>query len=139
MSAKSRPNQSVRVYARITPELFTLLQQVRVAKRMNHDADVVRAALRAYLDTQSDQVASKRHFTASFQRRINQLDWHLTVLTYLQAQSLAMLIVHATGQKITADVLLEQAVRLSVQQQKRLAEQLDESYTRMDEMRRKTR
>jgi Arc/MetJ-type ribon-helix-helix transcriptional regulator len=71
---RHKPPQSVRVYARITPELFTLLQQVRVARRFETDADLVRAALRAYLDEQSDQVASKRHFNAGFQRRMNRLD-----------------------------------------------------------------
>jgi Arc/MetJ-type ribon-helix-helix transcriptional regulator len=103
------------VYARITPELFTLLQQVRVARRFETDADLVRAALRAYLDDQSDQVASKRHFNAGFQRRMNRLDWHLTVLTYLLAQAQGMLIAHATGQKLPGDALLAHTLTVSTQ------------------------
>lgn len=139
MSRKAEHPQSVRVYARITPELYTLLQQVRIAKRFETDADLMRAALRAYLDEQSEQVASKRHFNSTFQRRISHLEWHLTVMTYLLAQSLAMLIAHATGQKLPGDALLEQAIRLAVQNHRVLADRLDESRTKVDEAERKTR
>ncbi|MBI5668393.1 hypothetical protein FBR02_19890 [Anaerolineae bacterium CFX9] len=139
MSRKVNPPQSVRVYARITPELYTLLQQVRVAKRFENDADLVRAALRAFLDEQSDQVASKRHFNTTFQRRMNRLDWHLTVLTYLLAQALGMLIAHATGQKLPGDALLEQAIRMAAQNHRVLADRLDESRTRLEEAERKPR
>ncbi len=122
---KRKPPHSVRVYARITPEMHTLLQQVRVAKRMATDADLVRAALRAYLDDQSDQVASRRHFSASFRTRMTRLDWHLTVLTYLLAQSLGVLIARTTGQKLSVDALLEQAVRLAAENHQALSERLD--------------
>lgn len=139
MSRKTNPPQSVRVYARITPELYTLLQQVRVAKRFENDADLMRAALRAFLDEQSDQVGSKRHFNTTFQRRMNRLDWHLTVLTYLLAQALGMLIAHATGQKLPGDALLEQAIRLAAQNHRVLSDRLDESRAKLEETERKTR
>ncbi|MBL8165263.1 MAG: hypothetical protein JNJ61_24990 [Anaerolineae bacterium] len=139
MRRKANPPQSVRVYARITPELYTLLQQVRVAKRFENDADLVRAALRAFLDEQSDQVGSKRHFNATFQRRMNRLDWHLTVITYLLAQSLGMLIAHATGQKLPGDALLEQAIRLAAQNHRVLSDRLDEGRAKLEEAERKTR
>ncbi|MBZ0280744.1 MAG: hypothetical protein K8L97_08375 [Anaerolineae bacterium] len=139
MSRKADPPQSVRVYARITPELYTLLQQVRIAKRFETDADLMRAALHSYLDEQSEQVASKRHFNSTFQRRISRLEWHLTVMTYLLAQSLAILIAHATGQKLPGDALLEQAIRLAVQNHRVLADHLDESRAKVDEAERKTR
>lgn len=139
VSRKASPPQSVRVYARITPELYTLLQQVRVAKRFETDADLMRAALRAYLDEQSDQVASKRHFNTTFQRRMNRLDWHLTVITYLLAQALGMLIAHATGQKLPGDALLDQAIRLAGQNHRALADRLDESRAKVEETERKTR
>ena len=139
MKRRKSPPQSVRVYARITPELHTLLQQVRVAKRFESDADLVRAALRAYLDDQSDQVASKRHFSASFQRRINRVEWHLTVLTYLLAQALAMLIAQVTGQKLPGDALLDQAIRLAVQNRQSLAERLEEGRSKVEQAERQTR
>lgn len=129
----------MRVYARITPELYTLLQQVRVARRFENDADLVRAALRAYLDDQSEQVASKRHFNTSFQRRVSRIDWHLTVLTYLLTQALAMLIAHATGQKLPGDALLDQAIRHAARNHRMLAERLDEWRARIEESERKTR
>lgn len=125
--ARRQANESVRLYARIKPELYTLLQQVRIAKGFESDADLIRAALRTYLNEQSDQVASKRHFTMSFQRRMRLVEWHLTVMTYLQAQSLAMLIAHATGQKVPGDALLDQAMRMAVQKRASLAAKLDDS------------
>lgn len=125
--ARRQANESVRLYARVKPELYTLLQQVRIAKGFESDADLIRAALRTYLNEQSDQVASKRHFTMSFQRRMRLVEWHLTVMTYLQAQSLAMLIAHATGQKVPGDALLDQAMRMAVQKRASLAAKLDDS------------
>jgi len=139
MPRRKSPVKTVRVYARITPELYTLLQQVRVAKRFDHDADLVRAALRAYLENQSDQVASRRHFSASMRRGMDRLDWHLTVQTCLMAQALAMLIAHATGQKLPADALLDQAIRLAIQKQQSIAEMLDESKIKIEQAERKTR
>jgi Arc/MetJ-type ribon-helix-helix transcriptional regulator len=139
MSRRKSPLKSVRVYARITPELHTLLQQVRVAKRFETDADLMRAALRAYLDEQSDQVASKRHFSASMQRRMNRVEWHLTVITYLIAQACSLLIAHATGQKLQSDVLLEQAIRMAVQKRQLLSERLDDGWTKVEAAERQTR
>lgn len=131
MSRRKSPLKSVRVYARITPELHTLLQQVRVARRFETDADLMRAALRAYLDEQSDQVASKRHFSASMQRRMNRIEWHLTVITYL--------IAHATGQKLQGDALVEQAIRMAVQKRQLLSERLDDGWTKVEAAERQTR
>lgn len=129
----------MRVYARITPELHTLLTQVRVAKRFETDADLVRAALRAYLDEQSDQVASRRHFSASFQRRVNRLDWHLTVITYLLAHGLGMFIAHVTGQKVPGDALLDQAMRLAEQNQRTLTDRLDAAREKVEQAERRRR
>jgi Arc/MetJ-type ribon-helix-helix transcriptional regulator len=111
----------------------------RVAKRFENDADLVRAALRVFLDEQSDQVGSKRHFNTTFQHRMNRLDWHLTVITYLLAQALGMLIAHATGQKLPSDALLEQAIRMAAQNHRALADRLDESRAKLEEAERKTR
>ncbi|MCB9460151.1 MAG: hypothetical protein H6670_10925 [Anaerolineaceae bacterium] len=123
----SQNRQSVRVYARITPELHTLLQQVRIAKRIDSDAEIVRAALRAYLDRQSNQVASKRHFSYSLQQRLSYLDWHLSVITTLLAQALAMIITAITGQKVTPDKLLEQSIRMATDKHNELTQRLNDA------------
>ncbi|MAU12416.1 MAG: hypothetical protein CL607_21510 [Anaerolineaceae bacterium] len=119
--------RSVRVYARITPELYTLFQQVRIAKRYESDADLMRAALRAYLQKQSDQVASKRYFNVSMQRRLSQVDWHLTVITTLLAHALAMLISSVSGQKLSPEKLLDQSIRLAAEKHSGLTKQLEAS------------
>lgn len=134
-----RSSQSVRVTARITPELHTLLRQVRIARRFDSDADLVRAALRAYLDDQSEQVASRRHFNASFKHRMDRVEWHLTVITCLLAQALALLIARITGEKLPGDALLDQAIRLAVHDRHALAERLDEGHARIKEAERRTR
>jgi hypothetical protein len=79
MNQPAKAAHSVRLYTRVTPALYALLQQVRVARQIEDDAALLREALRRYLDEQAEQVGSKRHFSATFQRRINRLDWHLTV------------------------------------------------------------
>lgn len=135
MANQTPPPQPIRVYARITPELYKLLQQVRVAQQFTSDADVVRRALQAYLDEQSDQVASKRHFSASFRRRMDHVDWHLSVITYLLAQTFALLITRATGQKVLADTLLEQAIRQASQHHGTLHERLDFSRSQSERKR----
>lgn len=139
MGRKAKPLQSIRVYARITPDLHTLLQQVRVAKRFDSDADLVRAALRAYLNEAPDQIASKRHFNRTLRRRMNRLDWHLTVITYLLSQALGLLISQSTGQKVPGAALVDQAIRLASQNHRLLAERLDESQFQLEEAERKTR
>ncbi|MCA9885057.1 MAG: hypothetical protein KC708_18900, partial [Anaerolineae bacterium] len=86
-----------------------------------------RAALRAYLDRQSNQVASKRHFSYSLQQRLNYLDWHLSVITTLLAQALAMIITAITGQKVTPDKLLEQSIRMATDKYSELTQRLNDA------------
>jgi len=53
------------------------------------EADLIREALRLYLDNQSDIIGSRRHFQKSLQERIDRLEaslaFHLNVLIYLLA------------------------------------------------------
>jgi Arc/MetJ-type ribon-helix-helix transcriptional regulator len=129
----NRQPPSIRVYTTITPELHKLLQQVRIAKRFRYDSELVRAALRAYLETQSDQVASKRHFNFTLRRRLDRIDWHLTVITYLLAQALAMLITSITGKKLPSETLLEQSIKMAASKHTTFIAQLDERHPEMDE------
>ena len=132
MKRPTKPPQSVRLYTRITPELYTLLQQVRVARRIEDDAALVREALRRYLDEQAEQVGSKRHFNTTFQRRIAHLEWLLHVLLFLVAQSMTFLIAHATGQKLTSDTLIEQAIRATQQHHQSLNVRLETSRSQVE-------
>jgi hypothetical protein len=57
---------------------------------------MLRAALRLYLEAQAGVSGSRAHFTQNFQQRLdrveNTLSFQLTLLTYLLATGLALLI-----------------------------------------------
>jgi len=80
--------KTVRRSINITPEMRDLLAQI-VAKRGREftENDLIRDAIRQYLDEQADIVGSRRHFQKSLQTRIDRLESTLTfqmnVLTFL--------------------------------------------------------
>lgn len=53
------------------------------------EADLIREAIRLYLDSQADIIGSRRHFQKSLQERLDNLEatlaFHLNVLIYLLA------------------------------------------------------
>ena len=73
---------------RMTPEMRDLLRQI-VAKqgREVKEVDVIREAIRQYLDEQGDVVGSRRHFQKSLQARIDALEarllFQMNLLIYL--------------------------------------------------------
>lgn len=46
-------------------------------------AELAREALRYYLDAQEDLVGSRKFFSKSFQRRLDHVDWQLSVLLHM--------------------------------------------------------
>lgn len=72
----------------MTPEMRDLLQQI-AAKRGREitEADLIREAIRRFLDEQEDIVGSRRHFQKSLQERIDRLEdiilFQLDVIIYL--------------------------------------------------------
>ena len=82
--------KTVRRSIRMTPETHDLLAQL-VAKhgREVKEVDLIRDAIRRYLDEQADVVGSRRHFQKSLQGRLDHLETALTfqmnVLIYLLA------------------------------------------------------
>ncbi len=82
--------KTVRRSISMTPEMRDLLAQI-VAKRGREvkENDVIREAIRQYLDEQADVVGSRRHFQKSLQARLDQLEstlvFQMQVLTYLLA------------------------------------------------------
>ncbi|MDX2138672.1 MAG: hypothetical protein SF123_11305 [Chloroflexota bacterium] len=78
----------------ITPEMRDLLAQLAARRgREVCEADLIREAIRQYLDEQADVVGSRRHFQKSLQARIDRLEtglaFHLNVLVYLMANALS--------------------------------------------------
>jgi len=86
--------KTVRRSISMTPEMRDLLAQI-VAKRGREvkENDLIREAIRQYLDEQADVVGSRRHFQKSLQARLDRLENTLTfqmnVLTYLLATVLS--------------------------------------------------
>ena len=82
--------KTVRRSISMTPEMRDLLAQI--AARHGRDVkenDLIRDAIRHYLDNQADVVGSRRHFQRSLQARLDRLESTLTfqmlMLTFLLA------------------------------------------------------
>lgn len=82
--------KSVRRSISMTPEMRDLLAQIAAKRgREVSENDIIRDAIRQYLDQQADVVGSRRHFQRSLQARLDRLENTLTfqmlMLTYLLA------------------------------------------------------
>ena len=82
--------KSIRRSITMTPEMRDRLTQiVSQHPRDTCEADVIRAAIRAYLDEQEDLIGSRRHFQKSMQERLDRLEaaltFQLNVLLFLLA------------------------------------------------------
>jgi len=74
----------------MTPEMAQRLSQIASTKPRNvSEADLIRNAIRHYLDEQEDLVGSRRHFQRALQARVDELEdaiaFQLNVLVYLLA------------------------------------------------------
>src|SRR5690606_23956009 len=74
----------------MTPEMAQRLTQIASTKPRNFsEADLIREAIRRYLDEQEDLTGSRKHFQRSFRERIDRLEeavtFQLNVLIYLLA------------------------------------------------------
>lgn len=79
-----------RLSVQITDAMDDRLNQVARA-RDESKAEVVRAALRAFLDEQVDVIGSRKHFTKTFGKRIDHLERMLTVLLIFELNALKYL------------------------------------------------
>ena len=82
--------KTVRRSISMTPEMRELLAQITAKHgRDVTENDIIRDAIRHYLDQQADVVGSRRHFQRSLQARLDRLESTLTfqmlILTYLMA------------------------------------------------------
>ena len=82
--------KSIRRSVAMTPEMVQRLHQIASTKPRNvTEADLIREAIRRFLDEQEDLTGSRRHFQRAFQQRIDRLEdalsFQLTVLLYLFA------------------------------------------------------
>jgi Arc/MetJ-type ribon-helix-helix transcriptional regulator len=114
----------------MTPQLRARLQQL-LAKQGKDvtEADLIRQAIREFLDRQEDISGSRAHFRKTFQARIDMLDAALTfrldALLALVAHGLAVMLPVFTEQPITAAELIQAAIVAAARDVETLQQQID--------------
>ena len=106
--------KTVRRSLTMTPEMRDrLMLLVSKHPRDTTEADLIREAIRLYLDTQEDIIGSRKHFQKSLQERLDKLEssiaFQLNILIYLLADSDPQLIAQAIiASKRDGETLLAQ-------------------------------
>lgn len=105
----------------MTPEMRDLLRQITAKQAAGvTEADVIREALRRFLDEQDDLVGSRRHFQKSLQSRIDRLEhalrFQLDVILYL---------VVLLSPALQGDAYIEEAVVAARTKGRALRKQID--------------
>jgi Arc/MetJ-type ribon-helix-helix transcriptional regulator len=99
----------------MTEEMRDRLQQL-VSKhgREFNESDLIREAIRRYLEDQEAIIGSRRHFSKTLQERLERLEtalaFHLNVLLYLSAGGFSLLLQALTKQKVPAQQLIQNAI-----------------------------
>jgi hypothetical protein len=111
--------KSIRRSISMTPEMRDRLQQLASKHpRTIKEADLIREAIRLYLDEQQDIIGSRRHFQKSLQQRLDQLEnlltFHLNVLIFLIA----------TDDPEIHQILLDQAIKAARKNSKALKKRM---------------
>jgi Arc/MetJ-type ribon-helix-helix transcriptional regulator len=86
MMAKKTVRRSISMTQEMHDRLALLVSK---QPRDTSEADLIREAIRLYLDNQEDIIGSRKHFQKSLQERLDRLEaaqaFHLNVLVYLLA------------------------------------------------------
>lgn len=90
MSSKNKTHYTSRISVHITEAMSQRLDQIAI-QRDEAKAEIVRAALRAYLDQQEDLIGSRKHFTKMFQRRMTYVERLLSITLWLNIQMMQIL------------------------------------------------
>ena len=113
-----------RLSVQITEAMDDRLEQV-ARGRDEAKAEVVRAALRAFLDEQEDVIGSRKHFTKTFGRRIDHVERLLSVTLWLNLQTLHLLSERLRKEAIEAGDLLADAITEGVDFQETVSELIE--------------
>ena len=105
--------KSVRRSLAMTPDMRDrLVQLVSKQPRNITEPDLIRQAIRQYLDEQEDLIGSRKHFQKSLRERVDQLEttlaFHLNVLIYLLASDETQLREAIIAAKEDGETLLAQ-------------------------------
>ncbi|MBK8034756.1 MAG: hypothetical protein IPK17_35685 [Chloroflexi bacterium] len=98
-----------RLSVQVTKAMDDRLEQV-ARGRDEAKAEVVRTALRAFLDEQEDVIGSRKHFTKAFGRRVDHIERLLSVTLWLNLQTLHLLSERLRKESIDAGALLAEAI-----------------------------
>ena len=98
-----------RLTVQVTEAMEDRLEQV-ARGRDEAKAEVVRAALRAFLDEQEDVIGSRKHFTKAFGRRVDHVERLLSVTLWLNLQTLHLLSERLRKEQVEAGDLLADAI-----------------------------
>ena len=91
--------QSYPIHIRVSKELLTLVDQVRIADKHDSRASVGRAALRDYLEKQDDETDSRHHFNKTMSTRMDRLE---RMLLQMQTNQTTLMILVA---QLNTDIL----------------------------------
>lgn len=93
----------------------------QIAKQRDEaKAEIVRVALRAYLDEQEDLIGSRKHFSKAFQRRMDYLERLLVIGLWLNVQSGQILFERVTKKSYDLGDLMEDAIRAGIRTENHL-------------------
>lgn len=113
MSDNSKSQFTNRLTVHITGAMDVRLEQI-ASQRDEPKAEVVREALRLYLDEQEDLIGSRKHFTKMFQRRVDYLERLLVIALWLNVQAVQILLERVKREPREIVDLLEDAIRAGI-------------------------
>ncbi len=125
-----RATKTVRRSVAMTPQLRARLQQlIDQQDKEITEAELIRQAIREYLDRQEGITGSKTHFRKVFRDRIDELqddlEFRLYVIIALLAHGLAVMLPVFTEQPITPTELIEAAIVSAAQEAQTVKQQID--------------
>jgi predicted DNA-binding protein len=113
MSDNTKFQYTYRLTVHITGAMENRLEQV-ASQRDEPKAEVVRAALRAYLDEQEDLIGSRKHFTKMFQRRVDYVERLTVISLWINVQVMHMLYEQVKKEPYDLTELLEDAIAAGI-------------------------
>ena len=119
MSDKSKTKYTSRLSVHVTPAMSDRLDQIALM-RDEAKAEIVRSALRAYLDEQEDLLSSRKHFTKMFQRRVTYIERLLAISLWLNMQTLQILFERVEKEPQDLGDLLAEAVQSGIETEDQL-------------------
>ena len=121
---ENRTEYPRRLSVQITNAMDDRLEQV-ARGRDEAKSEVVRIALRAFLDEQEDVIGSRKHFTKAFGRRIDYLERLLSVVLAVNLDTLHMLSERLKKETVAIEDLVVKAVNDGVNSHEVLGELIE--------------